>query len=104
MNDTTLIELAPALPRPNPLGAAAKRLVLGRLVGLERGTLRVHERGTCHEFRGTEPGPVGAWAGAGVAKTPRRPREGSQRPRVTTPLGPRRSRPGGDRSPSDQSR
>jgi cyclopropane-fatty-acyl-phospholipid synthase len=59
VNDTTLIELAPALPRPNPLGAAAKRLVLGRLVGLERGTLRVHERGTCHEFRGTEPGPVG---------------------------------------------
>ncbi|HEX5650023.1 MAG TPA: cyclopropane-fatty-acyl-phospholipid synthase family protein [Steroidobacteraceae bacterium] len=58
MNDTTLVEMAPALPRPNPLGAAARRLVLGRLGTLENGLLRVHEGDAVHEFRG---------AGAGIA-------------------------------------
>ena len=58
MNDTTLIELAPTVPRPNPLGAAARRLVLGRLAALERGALRVNEGDASHEFRGAEPGPA----------------------------------------------
>jgi cyclopropane-fatty-acyl-phospholipid synthase len=57
VNDTTLIELAPTLSRPNPLGTAARRLVLGRLSGLERGTLRVREGELTHHFRGTEAGP-----------------------------------------------
>ena len=56
MNDTTLIELAPTAPRPNLLGAAAKRLVLGRLAALERGTLRVHEGDAVQEFRGAAAG------------------------------------------------
>jgi cyclopropane-fatty-acyl-phospholipid synthase len=56
VNDTTLIELAPTLPRPNPLGAAARRLVLGRLAALEHGTLRLHEGDASHEFRGAGPG------------------------------------------------
>jgi cyclopropane-fatty-acyl-phospholipid synthase len=58
VNDTTLIELAPTLPRPNPLGAAARRLVLGRLAALEHGTLRLHEGDASHEFRGAGPGLV----------------------------------------------
>ncbi|MFO1407005.1 MAG: cyclopropane-fatty-acyl-phospholipid synthase family protein [Steroidobacteraceae bacterium] len=57
MNDTTLIELAPALPRPNPLGAAARRLVFGRLAALRHGTLRIHEGDAVHAF-GREPGAV----------------------------------------------
>ena len=30
-NDTTLIELAPGVARPNPLGTVARRLVLSRM-------------------------------------------------------------------------
>jgi cyclopropane-fatty-acyl-phospholipid synthase len=60
VNDTTLVELAPSLPRPNPLGIAARRLVLGRLAGLERGVLRIHEGNAVHEFRGAAPGAVGS--------------------------------------------
>jgi cyclopropane-fatty-acyl-phospholipid synthase len=56
VNDTTLIELAPTVPRPNPLGAAAKRLVLARLPALERGTLRLNEGDAVHEFRGATAG------------------------------------------------
>ena len=58
MNDSTLIELAPTVPRPNPLGAAARRLVLGRLDALRYGTLRIHEGDSVHQFRGTAPGPT----------------------------------------------
>jgi cyclopropane-fatty-acyl-phospholipid synthase len=57
VNDTTLIELAPSMPRPNPLGAAARRLVLGRLATLRYGMLRIHEGDAVLEFRGTSPGP-----------------------------------------------
>jgi cyclopropane-fatty-acyl-phospholipid synthase len=57
VNDTTLIELAPTLSRPNPLGAAARRLVLGRLESLRCGTLRVQDGDVVHEFRGAAPGP-----------------------------------------------
>jgi cyclopropane-fatty-acyl-phospholipid synthase len=57
VNDTTLIELAPTLSRPNPLGAAARRLVLGRLESLRCGTLRVQDGDVAHEFRGAAPGP-----------------------------------------------
>jgi len=60
VNDTTLVELAPSLPRPNPLGIAARRLVLGRLAGLEQGVLRIHEGNDVHEFRGAAPGAVGS--------------------------------------------
>ena len=56
MNDTTLIELAPTLSRPNPLGTAARRLVLGRLESLRSGTLRVQDGDVVHEFRGAAPG------------------------------------------------
>jgi cyclopropane-fatty-acyl-phospholipid synthase len=56
VNDTTLIELAPTLSRPNPLGAAARRLVLGRLEALRYGTLRVREGDTVHQFRGAASG------------------------------------------------
>ncbi len=56
MNDTTLIELAPSIPRPNPLGAAARRLVLGRLEALRHGALRVVEGDFVHHFRGAASG------------------------------------------------
>jgi len=46
------------MSRPNPLGAAARRLVLGRLEALQSGTLRVAEGGAVSEFRGTAPGPA----------------------------------------------
>lgn len=58
MNDTTLIEIAPTVPRPNPLGAAARRLVLGRLDALRYGSLRIHEGDSVHQFRGIAPGPT----------------------------------------------
>ncbi|MCE3284773.1 MAG: Cyclopropane-fatty-acyl-phospholipid synthase [Steroidobacteraceae bacterium] len=58
MNDTTLIGLVPGRPRPNPLGPAARRLVVGRLGALERGTLRVHEGDAVHEFHGVAEGPA----------------------------------------------
>ena len=60
MNDTTLIELASTAPRPNLLGAAAKRLVLGRLAALECGTLRLIDGGTIQEFRGAAAGTAAA--------------------------------------------
>jgi cyclopropane-fatty-acyl-phospholipid synthase len=56
VNDTTLIDLAPSLPRPSPLGAPARRLVLGRLAGLEFGTLRVREGSSVLEFSGATAG------------------------------------------------
>ncbi|HEY7741103.1 MAG TPA: class I SAM-dependent methyltransferase, partial [Steroidobacteraceae bacterium] len=43
MNDTTLIELSRAAPRPNPLGMLARRAVLARLAGLSGGLLRIRE-------------------------------------------------------------
>jgi cyclopropane-fatty-acyl-phospholipid synthase len=58
MNDTTLIGLVPALPRSNPLGPAARRLVVARLGALERGSLRVHEGEVVQEFRGATDGPT----------------------------------------------
>ena len=58
MNDTTLIGLVPSVPRPDPLGPAARRLVVGRLGALERGSLRVHEGDAVHEFRGAAEGPT----------------------------------------------
>ena len=58
MNDTTLIGLVPSVPRLNPLGPAARRLVVGRLGALERGSLRVHEGDGVHEFKGTADGPT----------------------------------------------
>jgi cyclopropane-fatty-acyl-phospholipid synthase len=58
-NDTTLIELAPGVARPNPLGAVARRLVLSRMARLERGTLRINEGGEVHAFAGTADGAVG---------------------------------------------
>jgi cyclopropane-fatty-acyl-phospholipid synthase len=57
VNDTTLIELAPTISAPNLLGAAARRLVLGRLSALGRGTLHVRESDLTHHFRGTDAGP-----------------------------------------------
>jgi cyclopropane-fatty-acyl-phospholipid synthase len=56
VNDITLIELAPTIPRANPLGAAARKLVLGRLTSLEKGVLRVREGDALHEFRGAAAG------------------------------------------------
>jgi cyclopropane-fatty-acyl-phospholipid synthase len=56
VNDTTLIEQAPALARPNPLGGVARRLVHGRLKALECGTLRLAEAGRVQEFHGERPG------------------------------------------------
>jgi cyclopropane-fatty-acyl-phospholipid synthase len=58
MYDTTLIGRVPNVPRTNPLGPAARRLVLGRLGALERGSLRVHEGGSVHDFKGTAEGPT----------------------------------------------
>jgi cyclopropane-fatty-acyl-phospholipid synthase len=43
MNDTTLIELSRAAPRPNALGMLARRAVLARLAGLSGGLLRIRE-------------------------------------------------------------
>jgi cyclopropane-fatty-acyl-phospholipid synthase len=57
-NDTTLIELAPAVTRPNPLGTVARRLVLSRMARLESGTLRIHEGEVVHVFTGAAPGPA----------------------------------------------
>ncbi|HXW10427.1 MAG TPA: cyclopropane-fatty-acyl-phospholipid synthase family protein [Steroidobacteraceae bacterium] len=55
-NDTTLIELAPGVARPNPLGTVARRLVLSRMARLERGTLRIHEGDEVHSFTGAAAG------------------------------------------------
>jgi cyclopropane-fatty-acyl-phospholipid synthase len=43
MNDTTLIELSRAAPRPNAPGMLARRAVLARLAGLSGGLLRIRE-------------------------------------------------------------
>jgi len=56
VNDTTLIELAPSIPRANPLGAVARRLVLGRLEALRHGELRIIEGDAVHQFRGAASG------------------------------------------------
>jgi cyclopropane-fatty-acyl-phospholipid synthase len=58
MNDTTLIGLVPSDSRPKPLGPAVRRLVVGRLGALERGTLRLHEGDAVHEFSGAAEGPT----------------------------------------------
>ena len=57
-NDTTLMELAPSVPRANPLGTLARRLVLSRMTRLERGTLRIHEGDAVQEFTGSDAGPT----------------------------------------------
>jgi cyclopropane-fatty-acyl-phospholipid synthase len=58
MNDTTLIGRVPGDSRPIPLGPAVRRLVVGRLGALERGTLRLHEGDAVHEFKGATQGPT----------------------------------------------
>ncbi len=60
MNDTTLIDLAPADARANPIGGVARRLVLGRLSALECGRLHILERGQAQDFQGTRPGQAAA--------------------------------------------
>ena len=60
MNDTTLIERAPTVPRPNLLGSTAERLVLGRLSGIAHGSLRLVDGATTRDFGGTAPGPAAA--------------------------------------------
>ena len=58
MNDTTLIERAPTVPRPNLLGSTAERLVLDRLARIAHGSLRLVDGATTRDFGGTAPGPV----------------------------------------------
>jgi cyclopropane-fatty-acyl-phospholipid synthase len=57
-NDTTLIDLVPSVPRPNPLGTVARRLVLARMARLESGSLRIHEGPAVHTFTGATTGPA----------------------------------------------
>jgi cyclopropane-fatty-acyl-phospholipid synthase len=56
LNDTTLISLSMAAPRPNPLGALARRAVLARLASLTSGRLRLLEPRGVHQF-GNGSGP-----------------------------------------------
>ncbi|HXV40121.1 MAG TPA: cyclopropane-fatty-acyl-phospholipid synthase family protein [Steroidobacteraceae bacterium] len=56
MNDTTLIELSRAAPRPNPLGVVARHAVLARLAMLSRGLLRLRDGDSVHAF-GDGTGP-----------------------------------------------
>jgi len=56
MNDTTLIELSQAGPRPKLLGTLARRAVLSRLAALAEGRLRVREGAAVHDF-GAGGGP-----------------------------------------------
>ena len=58
MNDTTLIERAPTVPRPNLLRSTAERLVLGRLSAITRGALRLVDGTTIRDFEGGMPGPA----------------------------------------------
>ena len=60
MNDTTLIERAPTVPRPNLLGSAAERLVLERLARIAVGSLRLVDGATTRDFGGAAPGPAAA--------------------------------------------
>ena len=60
MNDTTLIERAPTVPRPNLLGSTAERLVLARLARIAHGSLRLVDGATTRDFGGTAPGPAAA--------------------------------------------
>ena len=60
MNDTTLIERAPTVPRPNLLGSAAERLVLERLARIAVGSLRLVDGATTRDFGGIAPGPAAA--------------------------------------------
>jgi cyclopropane-fatty-acyl-phospholipid synthase len=50
VSDATLIDLAPARPRPGALGGIARRLVLGQLQGIDRGALQVRDGGEVFEF------------------------------------------------------
>ena len=50
MNDTTLIERAPTVPRPNLLGSTAERLVLERLARIAVGSLRLVDGATTRDF------------------------------------------------------
>jgi cyclopropane-fatty-acyl-phospholipid synthase len=50
MSDTTLIELSRAMPRANPIGAIARRLILARLSSLREGVLRIREGDEVFEF------------------------------------------------------
>jgi cyclopropane-fatty-acyl-phospholipid synthase len=60
MNDTTLIERAPTVPRPNLLGTTAERLVVGRLSRITRGALRLVDGATTRDFEGHSAGPAAA--------------------------------------------
>ena len=60
MNDTTLIERAPTVPRPNLLGSTAERLVLARLSSIAHGSLRLVDGATTRDFGGIAPGPAAA--------------------------------------------
>ena len=60
MNDTTLIERAPTVPRPNLLGSTAERLVHGRLARIAHGSLRLVDGATTRDFGGNAPGPAAA--------------------------------------------
>jgi cyclopropane-fatty-acyl-phospholipid synthase len=57
MNDTTLIELSRAGPRPGFLGTLARRLVLARLASISAGRLRVREGDDVLTFGTTGTGP-----------------------------------------------
>jgi cyclopropane-fatty-acyl-phospholipid synthase len=58
MNDTALVELSRTVPRANPLGALARRLVLARLETLGDGCLRIRERHGQLEFGTQNSGRV----------------------------------------------
>lgn len=60
MNDTTLIERAPTVPRPNLLGSTAERLVHDRLARIAHGSLRLVDGATTRDFGGIAPGPAAA--------------------------------------------
>ena len=57
MSDTTLIDRARPAPRANPLGTAARQLVLSRLARLSHGRLRLREQSEVIHFGGGAPGP-----------------------------------------------
>ncbi len=57
MTDTTLIELSRREQRSSPLGALARRLVLGQLAGISQGCLRVREGRETRAFGVPGTGP-----------------------------------------------
>ena len=57
MSNTALIELSRTTPRPNPLGALARKLVLGRLASLREGGLLLREGDQVHRFGSESAGP-----------------------------------------------